>query len=109
MYRGYRFLGSLILTTTLAVPVALVCTAVAQENQEHKDANDSRRYYDTDHKDYHSWDADEQRAFQRYQLEHHERRAFAELTSHEQEAYWNWRHDHPDAHDDHRDRDRDDK
>lgn len=49
-----------------------------------------------DHKDYHTWSNDEVRAYQHYQTEHHEKRAFGQLSSREQEVYWNWRHDHPD-------------
>jgi len=48
MYRGYRILGSLLLTTALAVPVALVGAPVPQDdqNREHRDTDENRRYYD---------------------------------------------------------------
>ncbi|HZP33823.1 MAG TPA: hypothetical protein VFB23_10725 [Candidatus Acidoferrales bacterium] len=75
------------------------------------------RYYDADHRDYHRWDRDEDRAYHDYWAERHARdpyRDYGRLDARQQNDYWNWRHGHPDAgrndHDrDDRNRDRDDR
>jgi hypothetical protein len=58
------------------------------------------RYYDADHRDYHRWDADEDRAYHAYWGEAHPRdpyRDYGRMNPGEQRDYWNWRHGHPDA------------
>jgi hypothetical protein len=98
MHRGYRYLASFFLTAALAAPVAMMASASPQDNrsQEQRQRENNRRYYDRTHKDYHSWDDNEGRAYQRYQSEHHERRDFNRLNRRQQTSYWNWRHSHPD-------------
>ena len=101
MHRGYRYLGSLILAAGLAAPVASMAAARPQDDrddrkEENRQRENTKRYYDRHHKDYHNWDANEDRSYQRYQTEHHERRAFVELSIRQQGVYWNWRHSNPD-------------
>jgi hypothetical protein len=98
MHRGYRFLSSLLLTAALAAPVAMMASARPgdDKDQEHRQADNNKRYYDKGHKDYHTWDSNEDRAYQRYQAEHHQKHAFVELNVRQQTVYWNWRHSHPD-------------
>jgi hypothetical protein len=58
------------------------------------------RYYDADHRDYHHWDRDEDRAYHEYWGERYPRepyRDYAKLNADQQRDYWNWRHGHPDA------------
>jgi hypothetical protein len=56
------------------------------------------RYYDVDHRDYHTWDAREDHAYRQYLMEKHERyRDFSKNNQHEQDDYWTWRHGHPDS------------
>jgi hypothetical protein len=73
------------------------------------------RYYDADHRDYHRWDGDEDRAYRAYWTEVRPRdpyRDYGRLNPGEQRDYWNWRHGHADAgrgdnrNRDNRDRDR---
>jgi len=55
--------------------------------------------YDSDHGDYHHWDAHEDRAYRDYWTQNHGRetyRDFGKLNANEQKDYWNWRHSHPD-------------
>ena len=98
MQRGYRYFCSLFLAAVLAAPVALMAAGSPQENkdQENRQAENNKRLYDKGHKDYHTWDSNEDRAYQRYQTEHHQKRAFVQLSSRQQTAYWNWRHSNPD-------------
>ena len=79
------------------------------------------RYYDADHRDYHQWDRDEDRAYHVYWNENHSRdpyRNYGRLNPGEQREYWDWRHGHPDEgrakgdrdrRRDRNDRDRDDR
>ena len=97
MHRGNRLLSSLFLTAALAAPLATMAAAHPQDNRaEEKRDDHNKRYYDKGHKDYHNWDTNEDRAYQRYRDEHHETHAFVELNSRQQAVYWNWRHSHPD-------------
>jgi len=92
----YRYLSSLLLTAALAAPVAMMAAASPQEDRNHENRQDDKRYYDNSHKDYHNWDANEDRSYQRYQTEHHQKRAFVQLSTRQRSVYWNWRHSNPD-------------
>ena len=98
MHRGYRYLSSLLLTAALAAPVAVMAAVSPQDdrNHENRQGENNKRYYDKRHKDYHNWDANEDRSYQRYQTGHHEKQNFVQLNSRQQTAYWNWRHNNPD-------------
>jgi hypothetical protein len=98
MHRGYRYLVSFFLTAALTAPVAMMASTSPQDDrrQEERQRENNRRYYDRTHKDYHRWDDNEGRAYQRYQSERHERRDFDRLNRRRQSDYWNWRHEHPD-------------
>ena len=106
MHRGYRFLSSLFLTAALATPVAMMAAATPQDkddrNQENRQGENNKRYYDKSHKDYHTWDGNEDRQYQRYQAERHETRDFGRLSKKQQGAYWSWRHNNPDVRSDNR-------
>ena len=41
--------------------------------------------------------AHEDRSYQRYQTEHHQKHSFAQLSTGQQTAYWNWRHNNLDS------------
>ena len=66
------------------------------ENNENRERENNKRYYDKSHKDYHNWNANEGRSYQRYQTEHHQKRDFTRLNNRQQTSYWNWRHSNPD-------------
>jgi hypothetical protein len=98
MHRGYRFFSSLFLTAALAAPVAMMAAARPQDNrnQENRQGDNNKRYYDKGHKDYHTWDSNEDHAYQRYQGERHQRKDFVKLNTRQQTVYWQWRHNNPD-------------
>ena len=109
MIRGYRFLTSVVLASALAAPVAAMAGNAQQDNRNqenrqgdnrdeaNRQGGDNSRYYDKSHKDYHTWDNNENSAYQRYQTQHHEKRSFTQLNTRKQKAYWNWRHNNPDS------------
>lgn len=92
-----NYMAPLILGFTFAAALATTGCAV--------------RYYDADHRDYHRWSGDEDRAYRDYWRDRHAReeyREYARLNAEQQRDYWNWRHNRPDRDRD-RDRDRDDR
>jgi hypothetical protein len=99
VHLGYRYLSTLFLTAAIAAPVAMMAAASPQDdkNHEEKQGENNKRYYDKGHKDYHTWDSNEDRAYERYQTDHHQKHAFTELNPGQQTAYWNWRHNNPDS------------
>jgi hypothetical protein len=91
MQRQYWFLGSLLLGAALIAPVGMQAQAKRQNCPD-------KGYYDRDRKDCHTWDANEDRAYQSWQTaQHKSQRDFAKRRATEQSQYWKWRHDHPDA------------
>jgi hypothetical protein len=98
MHRGHRYFSTLFLAAALAAPLAMMAATSPQDNhdQENRQRENNRRYYDRGHKDYHTWDNSEDRAYQRYRTEHHHTRAFVKLNRHQQTVYWTWRHNNPD-------------
>jgi hypothetical protein len=100
MRRAYRFVISLVLTAALVIPVAMMAatSTIADKDKKHDDKQDEKnqRYYDKKHKDYHTWDNNEDMSYHRYQTEHREKRPFIQLNTRQQNSYWNWRHSNPD-------------
>jgi hypothetical protein len=91
MHRTHRYISSLFLAATLVIPVAIVAAPKPQN------ASVQVRVYDRDHKDYHTWDDNENRAYGQYRSENaksaHE---YSKASKKQQSQYWNWRHSHPD-------------
>ena len=91
MSRSHRFIASMFLTAALAAPLSVVAGPAPQEVKA------QIRIYDKDHKDYHNWDDNENRAWGTYLSENHKRdHEFSKATKKEQSEYWKWRHEHPD-------------
>jgi hypothetical protein len=88
-----RFLNTLLLSTALVIPVTVTPTLLRA--QEHKD---ERVYHDKQRNEDHHWDDHEDKAYHMWLKEtHHKEGEFAKLKEKDQQAYWNWRHDHSDA------------
>ena len=101
MQRIHRYLGSILLGATLVAPMVLVASPTPQESKQEKREEKKeaqRRYYDRDHKVYHTWDDREESSFHRWMDERHDQthRAFHKMKNKEQSEYWKWRHEHPD-------------
>jgi hypothetical protein len=61
------------------------------------DDHDTKRYYDKTHKDYHQWNANEEKSYSVFLGENHiQVHTFKKAKPTEQQKYWQWRHDHPD-------------
>lgn len=59
------------------------------------DRHDDRGYYDTYHKDYHRWNAEEERRYHEYLRAKHRRdHEWRQASRREQQEYWIWRHQH---------------
>lgn len=84
-----RFLNAALLGAALIIPVAMTPTALRA---------DDRVYHDRDHKDDHHWDSREDHAYRSWAKENHRKyRDFSRLREDDQQAYWSWRHEHPDG------------
>jgi hypothetical protein len=101
MHRPHHYLASLLLTAALAAPLSVIAAPAPQDDHDRQN-----RVYDKKHKDYHNWDANENRSWNQYLSENHrESHEYTRANKREQSQYWNWRHSHPDDRD-HRDNDR---
>jgi hypothetical protein len=91
MHHTKYYVAGILLTAALAVPAAIRAVPAPQE------ARVQVRVYDKQHKDYHNWDDNENRAWGQYQSEHKKNpHEFTKSNKREQGDYWNWRHAHPD-------------
>jgi hypothetical protein len=66
----------------------------------HPDADERgfRRYYDPGHNDWHVWDDNEERAYREFMRGRNwPYRELSILNPKDQQRYWDWRHQHPDA------------
>lgn len=84
-------LSFLMLGAAWIAPVALRAGTDTKQPQ-------NKRYYDKNNKDYHEWNANEDHAYRAYLGENHqEYRDFAKVKAPQQQAYFDWRHQHPDS------------
>jgi hypothetical protein len=84
-----HILLGLLLTCSLGV----CSSAIAQDRYGDRGERDG--YYDTGHKDYHQWNAKENRRFHEFLKEKHRKDHDWQHTSkREQQDYWQWRHEH---------------
>lgn len=85
-----------IMAFSLSVALLTPVYVIAQDHDDHHDAD--HRYYDREHKDYHDWNAREDRAWHMYwEQEHRPYIDWARANEEQREAYWRWRHNHSDA------------
>jgi hypothetical protein len=105
MHQGYRYLTSFFLAAALASPVAIAQQddqrrgddQRQEQDRNNRNTENQNRVYDRDHKDYHNWNDNENRAWGQYQAENHRNsKEFSKANNKEQSQYWNWRHAHPD-------------
>ena len=102
--RRMQFLSSMILMTALAVPAASFAQDRDHDRDDHakqmqRDRDHDRdaqgRIYDTYRRDYHAWDANEQRYYSQWAQQHrYQNREYAQLNARQQRDYWKWRHQH---------------
>lgn len=98
MKKLLRFAVTAPFCLALAVPTVIpVATAAPTQDRDDHDRDDRahHRYYDPEYKDYHEWNADEQRFWREYWTE--ERRPYIEwgrASEEQRRAYWHWRHEH---------------
>jgi hypothetical protein len=88
----HRVFSALLMTATLAAPMAAPASALAGEPRAN--ATITLRIFDPYRRDYHAWDVREERAYRAYLAERHrsyityERQRLAQRR-----AYWRWRHE----------------
>jgi hypothetical protein len=85
MHRAHRYIASLFLTAALVAPVAII----AAEPQ----VSVQFQVRDKQHKDYHTWNNQEDQAYRGYLNEQHQPyRAYPKQSKKVQNQYWNYRH-----------------
>jgi hypothetical protein len=85
----HRLLNTALLSAALLAPQAVAPTSLRA---------DDLVYHDRDHNDDHHWDGNEDRAYRRWVREKHRKyRDFKRLNERDRQAYWAWRHEHPDV------------
>ena len=95
MRRTYSYLSSLVLSAALLIPATTMAKTRWQDDRDRHD--DNQRVYDTEHKDYHNWNNDEDQQWRQYLKDQHKKyHDFSKADKTEQGAYWNWRHDQDD-------------
>jgi hypothetical protein len=83
----HRFLHAAVLGAALLVPVAMAPTVLRAQT-----------YHDAQRNEDHHWDAHEGKAYKIWVKQNHRKYAdFAKLKAEDQQAYWDWRHEHSDA------------
>lgn len=94
-----RFLNAALLGAALIVPIAMAPTTLRADDQKaeaHQKA--ARTYHDKKHNDDHDWNNHEDQAYRVYVKENHRKyRDFSKINENDQQAYWDWRHEHSDA------------
>ena len=83
----HRFLHAALLGAALLVSSAIAPTALRAQT-----------YHDAQRKEDHHWDAHEGKAYRIWVKQNHRKYAdFGKLKSEDQQAYWDWRHEHTDV------------
>ena len=96
MHSRYRYVSSLFLAAALLAPPGIMA-GLGPQDQHEEHAREEHRYYDSEHRDYHHWDDGENRAYRHYLEERHREYVDFDRANHrQQQAYWHWRHEHPD-------------
>lgn len=93
-----NFLLGALLTGALCLSPTMLH---AQDHEHDQDRHDSniRTYQDTAHHDEHQWNDSENSNWSKYREEHHiKQNDFSHASRKQQQAYWNWRHEHGDNH-----------
>jgi hypothetical protein len=97
--RAFKTLRILLLSGALITPAALMAFQQSDEKSTTTTTTttETHRYYDSTSKEYHNWDANEDRAYHMYvEQTHRTYEDFPKIKTTEQTEYWKWRHDHPD-------------
>jgi len=98
-----RRIAATLLLCALASPATIPLRADDQHGRDDHERNRSdrsERYYDSQAKDWHTWNDQEDRAYRRYlEEQHRDYRDYSKLSKKQQRDYWKWRHSHPDADD----------
>ena len=89
-------MSSLVLIGSLAAPLALKAQD-RDDRQTRNNRNNNQRVYDRQHKNYHQWDGNETRTYQQWYAQNtngRPSRDYNRLSRKDQNAYWDYRHQH---------------
>ena len=104
MLRAYPYFSSLLLAAALVLPAASQANPLPQEEHSRDQQEKNSRVYDSEHKDYHNWNNDEDQQWRQYLTDQHRKyHDYSKANKKEQSGYWNWRHENEDHGKDERD------
>jgi hypothetical protein len=93
----FRFWKAALLSAALMVPIAMAPRALRADDQNTHEKT-VRAYHDKKHNDDHEWNSHEDQAYRVYVKQNHRKyRNFSKTNEGDQQAYWDWRHEHSDA------------
>jgi hypothetical protein len=88
-----RFWSLALLSAALMTPFTIAPTVLRAQDQKA-----AHTYHDKQHNDDHAWNGQEDKAYHIYAKQNHRKNGeFSKLSEGDQQAYWNWRHEHSDA------------
>jgi hypothetical protein len=77
-----------------AFPLGSTALAQQRDLRPERRLRIERHFYDTEHRDYHEWNAEEDRLYRSYVTARRGvYRDFSRLSKRDQRAYWQWRHE----------------
>ena len=96
MRRGKLYLGSIFLTSALAVPIGAQAISAPQDDHErHEQQEHQRRVYDEERHEYRNWDSHEDEAYRHWlEFRHQTYVDYDRLDRKAKRGYWKWRHEH---------------
>jgi len=93
----HLFRNAALLCAALIAAIAMAPTTLRGEDQKSHEKT-ARTYHDKNHNDDHEWNSHEDQAYRVYVKENHRKsRDFSKAKESDQQAYWDWRHEHSDA------------
>ena len=89
--KSVRLFNAALLGAALFASTTLAPTVLRAQEQNHT-------YHDKKHNDDHQWNNQENQAYNVWVKDNHRKDLeFSKLKKNDQQAYWNWRHEHSDA------------
>ena len=98
MRRESQYFACLLLSAALVAPIGAFARSAPQDDKDHErheQEEKEHRVYDSDHRDYHTWDQREDEAYRQWlETKHGTYVEYEKLNHKMQREYWKWRHEH---------------
>ena len=88
MHRSKRLISSLFLSVAMLAPIGAFAIPVPQDAHERQEEMHERRVYDSVHKQYRNWDANEDGAYRRWLEGRHEKYVTYDKLDKKRQSIW---------------------